>query len=86
VKLSVLMILNAIFALLGGLGLVLMLVKLMAPYGVFLDKGGMFIAQILGMVLLGLSVMFFLARNVKDDQDKKALVAGALLLIWVVRY
>lgn len=78
-NLTKLLIGNAFFAAIGGIGLLFMPVQLMSPYGVTLDAAGVFLAQLLGIVLLGYAALNWYARNVKDKVILKAVVISALV-------
>lgn len=78
-KLSTIFILNALFALLGGVGLLLIPNQLMVPYGAPLDKGGVFMAQILGTVLLGIAAISWNSRNLKDREALNVILLGFII-------
>lgn len=67
-KLSILFLLNAIFAAMGAAVLILMPAQTMASYGASLNEGGVFLAHIMGVTILGIAVLSYLVRNVKDGE------------------
>lgn len=77
--LSIVLIINAIFAGLGGLGLVLMPDQLINPYGATLNDGGRFMSQLLGVILLGLAAISWNFRNIKTKEDRKMLLPGFII-------
>jgi len=78
-NLTKLLIGNALFAAIGGFGLLIMPAQLMSPYGVSLDTAGIFLAQLLGIILLGYAALNWYVRNVKDKVVLKAVVISALV-------
>jgi hypothetical protein len=70
---SKVLIANAIFAAIGGLGLLTMPVEFIEPYGVTLNSGGIFLAQILAFVLFGIAVLNYQLRNIKEKNVFQAL-------------
>ncbi|MBI2033113.1 MAG: hypothetical protein HYT10_01465 [Candidatus Levybacteria bacterium] len=79
-KLSTVFLINAIFAGFGGFGLVVMPAALMAPYGPELNTAGIFVAQLLGVTLLGTSYIYWATRNVKDRPILYTLSFGAFCI------
>jgi len=78
-KLSTLFIINAAFALLGALGLLFMPDQLMASYGSTLTESGIFLSQIMGTILLGIAVISYLAKDIKDKIALNALLTGFII-------
>ena len=75
-KLSNLFVLNAIVALLFGLGFVLMPEQVVDLYDVTLDDAGIYIANIFGAALLGFATMSWIARNSGASDARKGLMWG----------
>lgn len=73
-KLSTMFILNAFFALLFGLGFVLVPAMVLSWYGVVLDANGLYIARLLGAALLSFGILSWLVRNSTDSSVIRAVV------------
>lgn len=84
-KLSYFFIANALLAVVGGLGLLVMPEQLMSSQGTSLNAGGVYIARIMGMLLLGMALVSWQVRNLKDgDLLKPLLSAFALVHLGIV--
>lgn len=79
-NLSLVMLINGIFALVGAVGLLAMPDGMMRSYGASLSLGGIFISQILGVILLGIGGISIMLRNTKDKDTRKTLVMAFLLV------
>jgi hypothetical protein len=66
-------VINAVFALMGGLGELLTPQQLVGSFVPSLDAGGEFIARNTGAFQLGTAVISFLARNIQDRAALKAI-------------
>lgn len=75
-NLSAALLINGIFALLGGIGLILMPESLLGPYDAVLGGGGIFVARLLGTVLLGVAIISLYARSLTDKHAKKVISIG----------
>jgi len=75
-KLSTLFAVNAVFALIGGLGLLFMPQQIMANYGTNLNEGGKLVTQLFSTVLFGIAIISWLFRNVKDKSAQVAVLWG----------
>ena len=78
-NLSKVIIVNCLYALFGAVVMTLMPVQIMQPYGLLLDKGGVFIAGLLGAALLGFAILYFQLRNSKDKSVIKSLSVAAIV-------
>lgn len=75
-KLSVLMVINAIVAVLFGIAFVLAAGPLLLLYGITLSPGGAVVARLFGAALIGFAVILWFARNVKESEARRAIVLG----------
>jgi hypothetical protein len=75
-KLKTLFVINAAFALIGGLGEALAPQQFVGSFVESLDASGAFIAQNMGVFQLGTAVISFMARNVQDRVTLRAILAG----------
>ena len=73
-KLSTLMVINTIVALLFGLAFVLMAGTLLSFYGTTLSPGGLVVARLFGTALLGYAVLTWFARNTEESEARRAIV------------
>ena len=73
-KLSTLMVINAIVALLFGLAFVLMAGTLLSFYGITPSPGGLIPARLFGATLLGYAVLTWFARNTEESEARRAIV------------
>ncbi len=78
-KLSQLMVLNALVALAFGAAFVLMPARLLACYGISLTLGGILIARLFGAALLGFGTLTWLARNAAESDALRAIVLALFL-------
>jgi hypothetical protein len=79
-KLSVLFIINAIVALLFGLGFVVIPATVLAAYSVVLPDAGLFIARLLGCAFLGYAIISWLVRN---EAGSSTAVRAVVISLWV---
>lgn len=75
-----LFIANAIFATVGGLGLLFSADQLMTPYGLPLNEGGIFLSRLMGGMLLGVALISWLGRTLKDKESIKILSLGFIVI------
>ncbi|MFH1951949.1 MAG: hypothetical protein ABIL06_10065 [Pseudomonadota bacterium] len=73
-KLSTLMVINAVVALLFGLTFVLVAGALLSLYGITLSPGGLIVARLFGAALLGYAVLTYLARKAEESEARRAIV------------
>ncbi|MBW8012258.1 MAG: hypothetical protein FVQ83_13645 [Chloroflexi bacterium] len=78
-KLNTLFTINAIVALLFGLGFVLMPDQVLDLYDVTLDDAGTYVANIFGAALLGFATMTWLARNSSASEARNGLMWGLFI-------
>jgi len=78
-KLSTVFLVNAIVALLFGLGFLLIPEATLAPYGLTLDEVGINIARLYGAALLGYAVLTWSARNSEESAARRAIVLALFL-------
>jgi FtsH-binding integral membrane protein len=84
-KLNTLFILNAIVALVFGLGFLLVPATLVSLYDVTLSDEGIFVARLYGTVILGLAVLTWLVRNSGESEARGAIIL-AQLFIWAAGF
>lgn len=65
-KLSTLFIINAILAILFGLGFILAPEAVLAPYGIATDSAGIALARLLGVSFIEVGILAWLARNIES--------------------
>lgn len=75
-KLGVFALIAAVICLVFGLGMVAIPFQVVSLYGTQLDVSGQFMARYFGSALLGLAVMFYMARTAKSQES---FVKGGLL-------
>ena len=73
-KLSTLMVINAVVALVFGLAFVLMPGRVVSYYAVTLNEGGLFVGQLFGAALIGFAVLTWLARNSGANEARQAIL------------
>ena len=73
-KLSTLLVINAIIAFLFGLGFVLIPEIILALYGVTLTVNGIYISRLLGAAFLGYGVVSWLVRNSTGSAELRAII------------
>ena len=78
-KLSTVFTVNAVVALLFGLGFVIAPAATLAPYGVTIDEAGVQVARFFGAALLGYAAITWFARNTEKSSARRALVLGLFL-------
>ena len=66
-KLSSFLLVKAVISLVFGIGLALMPAAVMSLYGVMLEPGGMFMAQLVGASLIGIGLICWLDRSTDHD-------------------
>lgn len=77
-KLSNLLLVSAVIALIFGVGLVVVTGSLLAVYGMTVDRTGTVVAQLFGSLLLAFAVLNWFARNVTDPDARRAVILGNL--------
>jgi hypothetical protein len=83
VKLSNLFILNAIVALVFGLGFLIIPTTVGDLYGVELSEAGYYVSRLYGAIILGLAVISWFARNAEKSDARDAVVYG-FLVSWIL--
>lgn len=73
-RLSTLMVINAIVALFFGLGLVLAPGRLVSLYGAQLDEAGIYVARLLGAEFLSYAVLTWFARDSEESEARRAIL------------
>jgi hypothetical protein len=73
-KLSTLLIINAIIAFLFGLAFVLIPEIVLSLYGVSLSVNGIYISRLLGAAFIGFGIVSWLVRNSSGSDDLRAIV------------
>src|SRR5512136_3124264 len=77
-KLHVFALIVAIIGVIFGVGMIVAPYQMVSLYGTQLDVSGQFMARYFGSALLGLTVIFFMARNTKTFEPllKAGLLGG----------
>ena len=78
-KLSYLMTVSAVVAVIFGIAFVLASGSLMPLYGATLNPAGTIIAQLFGAALIGFAVVNWFARNAKEGEALRAIVLANLV-------
>ncbi|MFC1819802.1 hypothetical protein ACFLZG_01790 [Thermodesulfobacteriota bacterium] len=78
-KLSTLMVITSIVALLFGLAFVFVAGTLMSFYGVSLSPGGLIVARLFGAALLGFAVLTWSARNAEESKARSAIILALFI-------
>jgi len=78
-KLKHLLVVNAITALAYGLGEVLMPATLLSTYGITTGPGERLSAQFFGVALIGVGMLSWCARNVKDPEAQRGNIFSFLI-------
>ena len=79
-KLSMMFMINAVVAVLFGLGFVLMPATVLSFYAVQLSDAGLFIARLLGMEFIGFAIITWQLRYAEAGSGE---VRGVMLGLWV---
>lgn len=53
--------------------------SMMANYGVTLNESGKFLTQVVGITILGIATISYMARDVKDSKALKAILSGFII-------
>jgi len=75
-KLSTVMVANAVVAFLFGLSLILAPAQLLSLYGMTMDAAGILVARLFGASLIGYGLLTWLARNLVDDEVRRTIVTA----------
>jgi len=78
-KLSTLMVINAIVAFLFGLSFVFVAGTLLSFYGITLSPGGLVVARLFGAALLGYAVLTWFARKAEESEARRAIVLALFI-------
>jgi hypothetical protein len=79
-KISTFAIILAILGAFYGLALLAIPVKFLANYGIVLDNGGVTVARLLGAILFGNSIIYWLFRNVPaSDKTWRYILTGTII-------
>ena len=84
-KLSTLFTLNAIVAVLFGLGFALVPATLVSLYGATLDAAGIYVARLFGAEVLGYATLTWFARNAEESGARRAIVLSCFVS-WAVGF
>ena len=74
-----LLISNSVFAFIGGIACLLLPAQLLSSYGIILIPMGLVIYQFWGTALIGLGMLTWFARNIKDSDLQKAFVLSLFI-------
>lgn len=78
-KLKTLFIYNIVVAFPFGAGLVVAPVSILTLFGIKLNPGGAFVAQLFGSVLIFVALLCWFARNSEDSEARRAIVLASFL-------
>ena len=78
-KLSNLLIINAILTLIYGIGFVLVPAAVWSIYGMTPSPGMSLAGQFFGVALIGIGLVTWFARNVVDSAAQRAIILGLLI-------
>lgn len=78
-KLSYLLIFNAVVALIFGICFVLVPATVLSIYGITPNPGVSLAGQFFGVALIGIGLVTWLARNVVDSTARRAIILGLLI-------
>jgi len=78
-KLSSLLVVDAVIGVVFGVAFVVASGPLLSIYGITLDKAGTLVAQLFGALLIGFAILNWLARNVTEPEARQAVVYGNLV-------
>lgn len=78
-KLSGLLVLTAILALIYGLGFLFIPATVLTIYGVSPGPGVNLVGQFLGVMLIAVGLICWLARNIPDSTTQRAIVQASLI-------
>jgi hypothetical protein len=75
-KLSALMVINAVVSAVFGVGLVLVPGTVLSQYGATTDAAFEYTGQLLGAALIAFAVITWLARKATDSEARRAILLG----------
>ncbi len=78
-KLTTLLVFNAIVALVYGVGFVLVPATVLTLYGATVSPSANLVGQLFGVTLIGIGLICWLARNVTDPGAQRAIVLAQLI-------
>ncbi|MBW2560300.1 MAG: hypothetical protein JRE40_05515 [Deltaproteobacteria bacterium] len=78
-KLSHLLIINAIVALVYGIGELLAPATMFSLYGITDSPGARLMAQFFGLTLISVGLLVWFARNVADSEARRAIILALLI-------
>ena len=78
-KLSALMVINAIVAVVFGLGFVLVPGQVVSLYGITADAPIQYVGQLFGAALLAFAALTWTARNVPDSEARRAILLALFI-------
>lgn len=78
-KLSALLVINAILAAAFGIGFIIAPVQLLARYGVAIDGGAVTVARLLGAAFIGFAAVTWHAREAPESPALRAIIFGMFL-------
>ena len=78
-KLSNLLVVNAIVALVYGIGELLTPATMFSLYGVTQSPGARLMAQYFGLSLIAIGLLAWFARNVADSEAQRAIILALLI-------
>jgi hypothetical protein len=73
-KLNTLFVINAVVAVLFGLGFILIPSQLLSLYDVDMNEAGIYLARLLGAAFLAFAIISWLVRDSVGSHDQRAVV------------
>ena len=78
-KLNTLFVINAVVAVLFGLGFILIPSQLLSLYNVDMNEAGIYLARLLGAAFLAFAIISWLVRDSVGSHDQRAVVMAFLI-------
>lgn len=78
-RLSTLLLIAGLVALVFGLGFFLVPGAVLAPYGATTDAVGLLMSRFFGAALIQLGLVLYLVRNVAESAAQRAIILGSFL-------
>ena len=78
-KLSTLMVINAVVAFIFGIAFLCVAGTLLSLYGITVSPGGLIVARLFGAALLGFAILTWFARNAEESEARRAIVLALFI-------
>lgn len=79
-KFKTLLIFNSVLAFISGIACILVPAQLLSSYGIMLIPMGLVIYQFWGTALIGLGMLIWFVRNIKDPDLQKAFALSLFIM------